>query len=274
MQVKKVAINYSRPDKFFLYTLGDAHDGTKHFSRTELLRVVKQIKDNPFARWVDMGDKCEFIAPSDPRWDGGAVAEWVHPDNVALDEANDYISIVEPIKDKCLGMIEGNHEITLKKHYHIDVQNYICKALNVTNLGYSAFIRMNFQRCADKRRGDGAGRTEYSIVGFFTHGAGCAITKGAKVNRLERIMDSFAADIYAHGHVHDLITNSKSYLYLTEEGKIVQKVKVGAMTGCFFRTYSQDIPSSYGEQKNYPPTILGCPHFTIIPDKKFLSVSG
>ncbi len=265
MQVREVVIKFSRPDEFQLYTLGDAHVGTKHFSETGFIKVVKKIKDNPNARWVDMGDSCEFIAPSDPRWDGGAVADWVHSDNVALDEADHYIELVSPIKDKCLGKIKGNHCITLTKHYHIDVQQYICKALGVPDLDYSAFLRLKFQRL---------GKTDYQVVCYLTHGAGCAITKGAKVNRLERVMDSFAADIYAHGHVHDIITNTKSYLYLTEEGKIVQKVKVGAMTGCFFRTYSQGIPSSYGEQKAYPPTSIGCPRFTIVPDKKILTVEG
>jgi hypothetical protein len=265
MQVKQVTINFGRPDEIHIYTPGDAHTGTKHFSETEFKKTVKKIKDDPHAYWVDMGDKCEFIAPSDPRWDGGAVSDWVHADNVALNESDYYISLVESIKDKCLGLIEGNHEITLKKHYHIDVQDYICKKLGVTNLGYSSFIRMNFRRC---------GKQEYSVVGYFTHGAGCAITKGAKVNRLERVMDSFAADIYAHGHVHDLIMNTKSYLYLTPENKIVQKVKVGAMTGCYFRTYSQDIPASYGEQKNYPPTAIGSPRFTIIPDRQFINVEA
>jgi hypothetical protein len=264
MQVKQVTIPYSRPDKFSLYTLGDAHDGTKHFSKSEFLKTVKKIGDDPLALWVDMADKCEFIAPSDPRWDGGAVADWVHPDNVALNESDDYISLVEPIKEKCLGMLEGNHEIALKKHYHIDVQDYICKSLGVTNLGYSAFIKFIFTR----------GKEHHEIVGYFTHGAGGAITKGAKVNRLDRVMDSFAADIYAHGHVHDIITNQKAYLALNSENKIVQRVKVGAMTGCFFRTYSQDIPASYGEQKNYPPTTMGCPVFTIMPDKGLISVTG
>lgn len=265
MEVKEVILNYSRPDIFHHYDFGDEHDGTKHFSRSELAKVVKVIQNDPLARWVGMGDKCEFICPTDPRWDGGSIADYVHPDNVALDEAEDWLSIVSPIANKCDGLLLGNHEYQLMKHYHIDIQDYICKKLGVTNLGYSAFIRYIFRRST-------SGGREY--VGYFTHGAGCAITKGAKVNRLERVMDSFSADFYAHGHVHDIITNTKAYLTLNQENKIVQKVKVGAMTGCFFRTYSQNVPASYGEHKNYPPTSIGCPHFTIIPDKDFISVEG
>ncbi len=266
MQVIEYIIPYSRPDKFTLFTLGDAHDGTLHFSKESLLKVIKQIKDDPNARWVDMGDKCEFIAPSDPRWDCGSISDWVHPDNVALDEANDYMSLVSPIRDKCLGMLFGNHEDALRRHYHIDIHDYICKQLNVPDLGYSAFVRMKFRRGKD---GNG-----HEVLGFFTHGSGGAITRGAKINRLERIMDNFSADLYAHGHCHDIITSTKAYLALNQDNKIVQRVKVGAMTGCFFKTYSQDVRASYGEIKNYPPTSMGCPQFTIIPDKSVLSVEG
>lgn len=212
-----------------------------------------------------MGDKLECIPPSDPRWDGGVIEDWVDPDDVALTEANHYLDLISPIRDKGIGFVLGNHEDALRRHYHIDIQKYICEKLNLPNLGYSCFIRFKFKRC---------GRDRHEIIGFFTHGAGCAITKGAKVNRLERIMDSFSADIYAHGHTHDIITNTKAYLALDRENRVRQKLKVGAMTGCYFRTYTQNVRASYGEIKNYPPVTLGCPIFSIGPDKNILSVQG
>lgn len=264
MQVIEVVLPYTRPDEFHLYTFGDKHDGTKHSSDSEFAKTVKKIKDDPLARWVDMADKLECIAPSDPRWDAGVIEDWVDPDDVALTEANHYMDLVMPIRDKGLGMLLGNHEHALTKHYHIDIQKYICEKLNLPNLGYSAFIRFKFRR----------GQVGHELIGFFTHGAGCAITKGAKVNRLERIMDSFSADLYAHGHVHDIITNTKAYLSIDSENRVKQKVKVGAMTGCYFRTYTQDVKASYGEIKNYPPVTLGCPVFTICPDKGTLTVQG
>lgn len=267
MEVHEAVIPYSRPDTFHFYTFGDKHDGTKHSSDTEFLKIVKKIKEDPLARWVDMGDKMECIAPSDPRWDGGVIEDWVDPDDVALTEANHYMSLVQPIRDKCLGLVLGNHEQKMCKHYHIDIHKYICERLNVTNLGYTAFLKLLFRR--------GKVHSEsHEVLCYLTHGSGCAITKGAKNNRLERIMDNFAADLYAHGHVHDIITNTKAYLTLDANNNIRQRVKIGAMTGCFFRTYTQNVKASYGEMCNYPPVIMGCPVFSITPDKGILQVQG
>jgi hypothetical protein len=241
-----------------LYLLGDEHVGTKHHAEKELAKTVARIKADPLARWIGMADKCEFITPSDPRWDGGAICSWVSPDNVALDESDYYCDIMAPIKDKCDGLLWGNHEYDIKKHCHVDVQKYICEKLGVKDLSYQAWIHYTFQPTQTQRVG---------IDVVVTHGAGGALTRGAKMNRLERLMKGFDAQIFGHGHVHDVILHAGDpYLYLSRDGKLKQRRKMGAMTGCYFRTYTQDVESSYGERKNYPPNIMGTPMFTIAID--------
>ncbi len=267
MQVKEILIPYKKIEgKLRYYDLSDFHTATKHCAESSIIRIVKTIKDDPFARWTLGGDAGEFIAPNDPRWDAGVIEDWLHQDNIAEDEEDHICELVSPIIDKCWGKLEGNHENEIRKHLHVDVQKNICKKLNIDNLGYSCFLRIKFHR-----RNSTEG---HEIVGFGTHGNGCAITKGAKVNRLERMMDAFNADFYWHEHVHDIITNVKPYLTLDASNRIKQKQKVGAMTGCWFRTYSQDIRASYGEIKNYPPTQLGCPVFEIDPNTGTVEVKG
>ena len=213
-----------------------------------------------------MGDSCECITPKDKRWDGESTAEWLHPDNIATDQVNHYCELFEPIRDKCLGKLAGNHEQSIKRYNNDNVQKNICDKLGITDLGFSCFMRFVFKR---------NGSTESHVyTAMFTHGAGGAITAGSKMQRLQRLMDNFDADIVAQGHTHDLITYTKPYLKLTDNNEIKQRVKVGAMTGCWFRTYTQGVAASYGEQKNYPPVMLGSPTFEIIPDKEILRVKG
>ncbi len=266
MRVKEVIIPYSRSDTFRIYPLGDAHDGTNHFAEKKFIEKVKEIKSDKRNLWVEMGDSCEFIVPSDPRFDAGVIADWMkkEDDNIPTDQVNHYCELVQPIASQCIGKIKGNHEITIHKHSHVNVQKNICDQLKVDDLDYSAFIKFIFRR-------KGSNETHH-YTGFFTHGAGCAITAGAKMLRLQRLMDNFEADIIASGHVHDIITYEKPYLTLDNNNQVKQRVKVGAMTGCWFRTYTQDVSSSYGEQKNYPPVALGCPVFEINPDKQILKV--
>lgn len=217
------------------------------------------------AYWWDVGDSCEFITPGDKRWDGGGIAKWVEPDNISTSQVNHYCEIMQPIAGKCLGKNSGNHEESIRLHNSDNVQKNICEKLGVISLGYSAYIRLKFVRK------HGTVKT-YTI--FTTHGSGCAITSGAKLTKLQRLMDNFDADIYAHGHVHDLISYSKPYIRLNDENIIKQRIKVAAMTGCWFRTYTQGVSPSYGEQKNYPPVMMGCPRFVITPDKDLVKVES
>jgi len=250
--------------EFHLYPIGDAHLGIKHCAEDMLRKQVRQIQEDKNALWIGMGDYGEFITQRDPRWDVAVIADWVKRDDIAMSQVDYIVDIFKPIRNKCVGLLEGNHEDAIRVHNDVDVLTRICKGLDVTPLGYSCFVRFVFTRTGGSN----------SFIGFFSHGAGWAITKGAKINRLQRLMDAFEADIYAIGHMHDIITDTKPYLTLNQANEIKQAEKVGAVTGSWFKTYAQGVRASYSEKKNYPPTILGCPVFIIVPHKRILRVES
>ena len=210
-----------------------------------------------------MGDYAEFITPGDKRFDPGlkSVAEWVEPDNIAHCQTEWVIKLLDPIRKKNVGMMYGNHENAIRVYNHDNVQKNICDELGLDNLGYSCFVRFFFRRESSAE--------SHIITGRFTHGSSCAITKGAKMMALQRFMDSFEANFYAYGHVHDYIPNPKSFITASDrpygQGKIKSKEAIGAMTGSWFKTYTQGIIASYGEQRSYPPTEICCAVFTINP---------
>jgi len=267
MEVIEQRIIYKhKADEFHLYPIGDEHLGTKHCAENRLMAKHKEINLDPLALWIGMGDKCEFITPSDPRWDSGVIADWCDADNIGVDQVERYVGITQSNAKKCLGLINGNHEDAIKKHSHINVQKNCCDALGVPDLRDMAYIKLVFERYRSAER--------FQVIILATHGSGGAITKGAKMNRLQRLMDNFEADIVFHAHMHDIITDTKPYMTLNAKGEIKQKVRVGAVTGCWFRTYTQGVPSSYGEKKNYPPTMLGCPVVNIRPHLREIEVQG
>ena len=264
MEVITFTRNCGKSTEFRLYPIGDMHLGTKHCAEHLLKKQIKEIQEEKNALWIGMGDYAEFITQRDPRWDTSVVSDWVNKEDIPMSQVDYVCDLFEPIKDKCIGLLEGNHEDAVRVHNDVDVFNRICKGLGATPLGYSCFVRMTFIRSGGSN----------SFIGFFSHGAGWAITKGSKVNRLQRLMDSFEADIYAIGHMHDIITDTKPYLTLADNNEIKQAEKVGAVTGSWFKTYAQGVRASYGEKKNYPPTILGCPVFIIVPHKQILRVES
>ncbi|KKL49050.1 hypothetical protein LCGC14_2319410 [marine sediment metagenome] len=266
MEVKEVWIKYrSRKAEYHIYPIGDIHAGVKHCAEAMIRKRIREIQDDPMALVIGMGDYADYVTPNDKRWDDDVVSIWVDKGDIGKSQEDWVVELFRPIKSKIMGLLSGNHEQSIRLSNNTRVHGHICERLGVTDLGYTAYVRITFTR---------SNGSAYRVTCFFTHGSGWAITKGAKLNKLQRVMDSFEADIYAVGHMHDIITDTKPYLALNEAGELKQREKVGAITGSWFKTYEQGVPASYGERKVYPPTSLGAPIFTIIPDKKILSVEG
>ena len=264
MEVKDLIINYRLANpEIKLYLLGDIHAGTIHCVEHEVKRKIDELKNSKNTYWLGMGDYAEFITPKDKRFDPSlkSIAEWVEPDNLGHSQTKRLTELFTPIKHKCIGLLYGNHENSIRIFNHENVQQNLCDALGVDNLGYSCFIRLHFQRENSTER--------HLITGAFTHGSSGAITEGAKLMALMRWMRSMDADIYGYAHLHDYLEKSYSRMVVIDknnkQGKIKSKVVSGVTTGSWFRTYTQGIQSSYGEQKCYPPTEICCAMFTINP---------
>ncbi len=250
----------SRSNTFKLYPLGDIHAGIKHCREKAIKAKVKEIQEDPLAFWIGMGDYGEFITPADPRWDIGVVADWVEKTNVAESQRKWIVKLFEPIKDKCVGLLCGNHEDSIRLHNCQDVQLDICRDLGVKNLGASCFVRFVFSRNKDMKH------DSTMFIGYFKHGSGGPQTDGGKMMALKRGLMGFDADIYAMAHLHDIKVDSQPRLHLSENLKIRQKIKVAAITGSWFLTYMQGEQASYGEKRGFMPTPIGCPIFLIHPN--------
>lgn len=255
----------SRKDIFKLYPLGDIHAGTEYCVEPKIIRQVKTISNDPLARWVGMGDYADLVLPTDfKRWDN-TISDWVHYDNVAHDQCVWVYELFKPIRDKCIGLIGGNHEDSVRRHYSYDFMTNLCENLKVPNLGYSAFVRLVFDR---------QGGTKTEFLCHFTHGSGAPQTEGGKVMNLKRSFDDFEGDILAKGHIHGLHCMEKPFLTVTrtDPPRIVDRNRCGALTGSWFLTYMQGVKASYGERRTYDPTAIGCPVFCIDPTNEMVSV--
>ncbi len=213
-----------------------------------------------------MGDYAECITPRDKRWEPSlkTIPDWLEQDNIEHDLRKRVVDLFAPIKDKCIGLLYGNHEDSFRINNHDNIHRNICEDLGVDSLGYSCFIHLRFKR---------KNSNESHVVKMaVTHGTGGARTPGGKLNYIKRFMDDFDAQLYAYAHVHDIHIYSPNTLGTTEGMRIKAKGKVGALTGCWFKTYTQGEIASYGEKKVYSPSRIGCPRFYINPNKGELGV--
>ncbi|MFC1924284.1 hypothetical protein ACFLXA_02840 [Chloroflexota bacterium] len=275
MESRVIVIPYTNGEIFKLHPISDEHTGTKYCAEDTLIAKHKEILKDPYSFWIQIGDKVEAITPSDVRYEQKALADWIKDvDDIPNEQARHYCEIVRPsveakIKDtdisKCLGSGWGNHEWTVRKKCHNNVQKTICDSLKIEDLGYTCIYHIIFRR---------ENSTEsHMFKGAFTHGSGNAQTRGGKLNKLRKFMNQINADFYCYAHMHDIIIETKPILETNKDGKIIAKEAPGAVTGCYYRTYTQDVISSYGEMRGYDPVPIGSPIFYLDPQHSEVTVS-
>jgi len=252
----------SKTDKFYLYPIGDTHVGAYNCAESHLKQYVDYIKNKENAYWFGGGDLCNCIIPQDTkRFDLRALPDWLFLGSamnikealldIAKQERNRLCEILDPIKDKCIGLLEGNHEYSIMKTTNSGHHYLVCETLKTQNLTDCAFIRLNF-----KIKG-GSGT---SVVMWVEHGCGGGRTKGAEPNHLGRMGQKADADFMLRGHSHTFrIEPSEPHLYIPKSGALPdecyqREVFIGNW-GCWVKSYAVG-PSTYDSRASYPPRPL------------------
>lgn len=271
----------SRADVFTVWNLADLHILNKACAFDDIERDIKKIKDDPFALWVGGGDFCEYIGTDDKRFDPSTISDIVPISKLGMlgkFSAEFTRDLFMPIKDKCLGLVFGNHEIKYEiEKKQQDLHAWLCNELDVDNLHYSALfdlipcnVKTKKLPIISKKQPAGIRHSD-SFRFFIHHGAGFANTPGGKLNKLIQFMNAFDAEIYLIGHVHD--QTGKRIVTIGANAdctKLTQKRKLGVISGSYLKTYEQGV-TTYGEQRGYSPTVLGSARVTINPDKREFS---
>ncbi len=254
----------SKSDEFDLVPIGDIHLGNVGCDIEHLKKIITYIKDNPKALWIGMGDYMECINIIDPRFDAKSIDpsyDIKNVDNLVSMQMADIKALFMPIKNKCLGLITGNHEETIRIRFKRDVTLDLTREMGVDYLGYDCFLRMNFIRKPLLIKATGT-----TIILYATHGCGGSRMAGGKINRIESFCDSFDADIVLVAHEHKKIVTNKIKIGIKKIDtlKLVHKKQVGCMTGSFLQGYVNDA-MTYVERKGYPPTDIGVVKVMIKP---------
>jgi len=269
MEVLEKTISYHRPDKFTIYPLGDMHIGVIHCDEDLLRTTVEDIRKDRNAYWLGMGDYGDCITPSDfKRWDGKILAPWMkeHADNIGPTQVRKVDEILKPIWNKCLGLIEGNHDDNIRRYNHYDFMSELLERANdkrpkndpIKYAGVSCFLRLNFRRTNTTETHD------YII--HARHGEGSARTSGARALAVLRLSQSMVnAHIVLSGHLHGQESPDIPQRLVLRNGKIKSFETIATMTGAWVRAYMQGVPPCYLERWGSPPSTLGCPKITIQP---------
>src|SRR3990167_3491266 len=255
------------PNHFNLFLFGDSHLGARASTLSGWGKLVESITSpydgcsNHFG--IDGGDMIEAITIDDPRFSPDKMYE-----PLPLQQMKMAIKMREPIKDKLMCILQGNHERKLWRFG--DITKEVCQELGVEFATYTAKINILNSK----------GKLMFKI--YETHGlrsinsnARDPIQRQANEKiRLKNLLFTQASDcvLMVRHHSHKVIVSEPSQeLYLYDDGK---KIKQGYTTavqnaehidpnsrwyvlaGSFLRLFVEGL-STYSEVAEYKPTELG-----------------
>ncbi|MHA1408874.1 MAG: metallophosphoesterase [Candidatus Odinarchaeia archaeon] len=218
-----------------LIPIGDVHLGAD-IDMDLFEKAIRTIRKNSNALCILMGDILE--CPS--KKVGGAVHKQTMTTSDALLLA---VELLKPIKNKIIGLHQGNHEERLFKEHGFDVGQDLAAHLNVPYFRYSTYNKIIVNGI------------EYLI--YSTHGSSGAKISLSKLRVINKFSEWNTADLFLMGHVHTRAWTTQDYIYSTGS-----EIKVGTrhyvLTGHFLNW-----KNSYADKMNLQIDLPSYPVITL-----------
>jgi len=246
-------------DAVNLYFIGDTHYGNAGCVRTKFLETLNQIKKDPDAAVIFMGDCVDAINQTEKRANPEEIAHNIMSHekfiNLISEQWKMFEEDISMIKDKIWGIHSGNHGDKFMRNTCVNELRRICERLNVEYLD-SGLAHWHVHN----HKGE--------IFIETGHGTGGGLTAGYVYSNIEKRSNYFKdMDIVARGHTHKLGVNlSVASMSFNDDGEPVGKSQYHCATGSFLRNYVPGI-TGYAERSEYPPLPIGYVRATIIDGK-------
>ena len=262
MKIVKVNYEYESrtDDTVTIVGLGDIHRGNPWMEEKLFYKTRDWIEEND-CYVILMGDYGEAINAKDPRHDYNAL----HPEYMTPDKQYRKIKKdLEPIKDKCIMVLEGNHESNFWKRNNHNYTDELAYFLGVPYAGASGYVLFKFKRKTSNKR------HATNILRIYAHhGWAGGRTDGYKVKIIQDLANVFEdAHLYLMGHTHKkgpVFPTTRLRVDARTE-KIRDSDKHFVYTGSFIKGHEIG-KGSYVEARAYPPTQLGAAFIEVRPNR-------
>lgn len=263
MQVCTYDISYKYGQIIKIKPIFDVHYGQKACDVNAFKSFLADSDESTY--FIGGGDLTDNIIISDIRRYRKS-QDITESDAIVDEQIEGFIGLIEPYKDKVLGLGRGNHEDTIIKYSGTDPIKRICDRLNdgqrrITYLGYSWLVRLRL------REKNGRGRT-FTIRGHHGWGGGSR-TQGADLTKYSKDIAYWEADAFLYSHVHRKQSDRVPRLGLSGS-KLVAKPQLLCLCGGFLKTYTEGPDATYAEVRGYPPTEIGGITINIKPNHNWV----
>ena len=185
-----------------LHPLSDWHIGDAHHDAFHTEAILKHIKETPNAYCILGGDMMDTAIANSV---GDTYGAKMQP----MEQLKLCVKLFDPIKDKILCIVPGNHENRVYKYDGIDMTAMMASQRGLAGR-YSTTAALLFIRFGRRSRSENQHNRKIVYTVYTSHGSGGGKRVGGKINRLEDMANIVDADIYIMGHVHQpaIIRNS------------------------------------------------------------------
>ena len=230
-----------------IYILSDLHLGSAHHDKQTREQFFEEVQAEENRYLIVNGD---IINNAIKHSKSDIYSETINPDEAV----SKTVELLEPVKDKILVIIDGNHEDRTYRESGISIMKFVAMQLWIEDLyaepAYKLFVSLG------KNQGRDCRKTCYAIYG--KHGNGGARTEGGKMNYLSRMSHTTDADVYVHSHTHIPAAFRKSYFMSDYRNK-----KSTKKDRLFVNSNAFMLFGGYGEKKGYAPSSTQYPYIVL-----------
>lgn len=204
-------IRHSFPNDIDIYPISDVHLGAVEHAEPEWQNFLKRVEN----------DNAYVILAGDLLNNSTRGTKFANPFDEVLrprEAKRRMVEYLEPIKDRILCIVSGNHEQRTIRDSDQDMTYDICAKLNVEHL-YRENIAFMLVSCG-RRNTENKALSTFSFC--VTHGTGGGIYTGAAVNRSERFGNVVeGVDCIVTGHVHKGFVSKPAKIVLDARNSVV-----------------------------------------------------
>jgi predicted MPP superfamily phosphohydrolase len=244
-------------DSFRIIPIGDIHLGNINCNVEKLKNTLQWIRDKEDTYIIGMGDYIEAINFSDPRFNPLSISsEYLKRlDDIVIKEKEELVELFEPVRDRIICFLEGNHERKVHEKYHINIQKEICEELGVIDASTISYIRIKVR-----------GSHKRSVIVHAYHGSNAPSEGTTALSQLIKNSRGKDADIFLCAHSHHLISTSELYISMGKN-KIMKRKRYYGITGSFLETYVSG-KENYIDIKGSNPRKTGVLRIDVYPKKE------
>ena len=226
-----------------IHPMADLHIGDMNCDFKGVMERIEYIKNTENAYCVLDGDLMDTAIAT-------SICDTYGANLQPMEQLKHCIKLFEPIKDKILAVLPGNHENRVYKSDGLDLTELMCAQLGIPSK-YSPTTALLFIRFG---KGSGSHNRPQLYTMYVTHGGGGGRKEGGKVNRLADLSAIVDADIYVHAHTHLPLIFKESYFRVSGANSSVSLVDK-----LFVNTSAALNYGGYGDKQGFKPASKSAP---------------